>query len=306
MASGDLVAALENMISYYKLSEVQKTWVTSTGRPMHSDACRELTRIYAAMAQNFQDEGNMTDSLDHYAKAFSTAGESEDNNLINEVTYQLGLAFHKNGDPATALKHLENYLASCQKADDKEGLSKAYDAIALSYQSEGKTDEAIAAFLEYTKVSEEMKDDKALAKASLHLGALHNCIGNYLQSAGYFIKAFSVSQSEGSDRILINASRVQYGISVGHRMLSRFVKHLDQDSLPSWERLLDWKESKKNEFDKPISDKPAEIRREVRRLQLYRQEKEDKAKEKKSVAVASTKKPRRASLYVRRPSAEKV
>lgn len=79
--------------------------------------------------------------------------------------------------------------------------------------------------------------------------------GNYLQSAGYFIKAFSVSQSEGSDRILINASRVQYGISVGHRMLPRFIKHLDQDSLPCWERLLDWKEYKKNEFDKPIPDK---------------------------------------------------
>src|SRR5688572_18539871 len=77
MASGDLVTALENMISYYKLSDVHKKWVTSTGRPMHLDACRELTRIYAAMAQNFQDDGNMTDSLEHYAKAFNTAGESK-------------------------------------------------------------------------------------------------------------------------------------------------------------------------------------------------------------------------------------
>lgn len=46
----------------------------------------------------------------------------------------------------------------------------------------------------------------------------------------------------------------------------------------------------------------AEIRREVRRLQQYRQEKEERAKEKKSIGVASTKKPRRASMYVRRLS----
>lgn len=77
MASGDLVTALEHMNSYYQLSKGQKTWMTSTGRTMHSDACCELTRIYSAMAQNFQDDEDITASLEHYAKAFNIAGESK-------------------------------------------------------------------------------------------------------------------------------------------------------------------------------------------------------------------------------------
>ena len=77
MSSGDLVAALEHLTAYYQLSKGQQTWVTSTGRLMHSDACFELTRIYSTMAQNFEDEGNITDCLEHYAKAFNKAGESK-------------------------------------------------------------------------------------------------------------------------------------------------------------------------------------------------------------------------------------
>lgn len=44
----------------------------------------------------------------------------------------------------------------------------------------------------------------------------------------------------------------------------------------------------------------SKVRREVKRVQQYRQETEERLKEKKTAASVSTKKPRRSSVYIKR------
>ena len=56
----------------------------------------------------------------------------------------------------------------------------------------------------------------------------------------------------------INVNRVQYGVSMAHKMLRHLGKHITMNSMPAIERLIEWKSSRMDEFDKPFPE-PSKI-----------------------------------------------
>ena len=52
----------------------------------------------------------------------------------------------------------------------------------------------------------------------------------------------------------ININRVQFGIAMAHKMMPGFGGHVVLNRLPTVERLIEWKSSRVDEFDKPIPE----------------------------------------------------
>ena len=52
----------------------------------------------------------------------------------------------------------------------------------------------------------------------------------------------------------INVNRVQFGIAMAHKMMPGFGSHVVVNKLPTVERLIEWKSSRIDDFDKPIPE----------------------------------------------------
>lgn len=52
----------------------------------------------------------------------------------------------------------------------------------------------------------------------------------------------------------INVNRVQFGIAMAHKMMPGFGGHVVLNKLQTVERLIEWKSSRVDEFDKPIPE----------------------------------------------------
>ena len=77
--------------------------------------------------------------------------------------------------------------------------------------------------------------------------------GNYEEATKYFDKAYNLSRSMG-ETAAININRVQFGIAMAHKMMPGFGGHVVLNKLPTVERLIEWKSSRVDEFEKPIPE----------------------------------------------------
>ena len=52
----------------------------------------------------------------------------------------------------------------------------------------------------------------------------------------------------------IGSSRVLFGVAAAHKMLFHFARHVELGSKPCLDRLIEWKDNRGDEFDKPIPE----------------------------------------------------
>lgn len=52
----------------------------------------------------------------------------------------------------------------------------------------------------------------------------------------------------------INTNRVQYGISMAHKMLKGLNEHIVMGTRPALERLCEWKDARTDDFKKPFPE----------------------------------------------------
>jgi hypothetical protein len=52
----------------------------------------------------------------------------------------------------------------------------------------------------------------------------------------------------------INVNRVQFGVAMAHKMLQGIGSHIVINNLPALERLIEWKSSRIDDFDKPFPE----------------------------------------------------
>ncbi|ESO89436.1 hypothetical protein LOTGIDRAFT_125277 [Lottia gigantea] len=249
--SGRYFEAAEHFELYYNLSCNHDDWMKDDVT-FHRDACINLYHINSVIGQELQDS-DPEQSLEFLLKAFNKAKESCDRQLEGEAAYELGLAYERNGDGETALLHLNHFLETCKRAEDDEGIGRACDAIAKAYSRKGEVKESIHYLQQFVETAERSKKETELSKACHNLGNLYNKLGKYEEAAEYFSKAYNISRSLG-ETVSINTNRVQYGISMAHRMMAGFGAHLVDISQPSIERIVDWKSSRTDEFDKPFPE----------------------------------------------------
>ena len=77
--------------------------------------------------------------------------------------------------------------------------------------------------------------------------------GRYDEATEYFSKAYNLSRAL-SDGSSINTNRVQFGIAMAHKMMGGIGNHIVLGSRPAMERLVEWKSSRTDEFDKPFPE----------------------------------------------------
>lgn len=254
--SGDTYEAAENFEMFYSLCKGHTDWELEGGRPMHPEACNNLSRIYTAIAalcekQQADNTDSVEQQLAYLKKAYDMAKEGGDRKTAGQASYKLGLAHEKHGESSTALHYLTNYLETCRTLEDESGMGKACEAIAKSYESEGKIEESIKYLEMFVEVSEKSKDEKAISRASSCLGAMFNSLGRYDAAVENFNKAYHIARSM-NDKDTINASRVLFGVASAHKMLSHMATHVQLATKPCIERLIEWKDNRGDEFEKEI------------------------------------------------------
>ncbi|XP_060603184.1 tetratricopeptide repeat protein 29-like isoform X2 [Ruditapes philippinarum] len=248
--------AAENFEAYYSLAAQNKEWTTADGISFHTDACIHLARIYTTIGERVEQE-SVELMLEYLNKAYNSAKESHQEKMEGEAAYRLGLAADTAGENDTALVHLNTYLKICQSTDEKEGIGKACDAIAKTYARQGRVEESIEYLKHFVTVAEKSGQEHAYSKACHNLGNIYNTLGKYDEATKYFDKAYNLSRSMG-EVASINVNRVQFGVAMAHKMLQGIGSHIVINNLPALERLIEWKSSRIDDFDKPFPEPKAE------------------------------------------------
>lgn len=254
--NADFYNAAEHFEAYYDLSKENKDWTTGDGISFYTDSCIHLFRIYTTIGERLAQEDPEL-MLEYLTKAYNSAKESEQQKLEGEAAYRLGLASDTAGDSDTALKHLETYLKICRASDDKEGIGKACDAIAKTFARQGRVEESIEYLKQFVNVAEKSGQEHAYSKACHNLGNIYNTLGMYEEATKYFDKAYNLSRSMG-EMSSINVNRVQFGVAMAHKMLQGTQSHIVMNHQQALERLIEWKSSRVDDFEKPFPEPRSE------------------------------------------------
>ena len=57
-----------------------------------------------------------------------------------------------------------------------------------------------------------------------------------------------------NDTESISSSRVLFGVAAAHKMLQAVTLHVDLGTRPCIERMIEWKDNRGDEFDKPLPE----------------------------------------------------
>ncbi len=248
---GDFFSAADNFELFYNLCQDKSEWTFSEGEPMHYEASINLARIYTTIADHMESEGSVDTALEFLAKAYEMSQGGGDRMLEGEASYRLGVAYDKNGDPETGLVYLTKYLDICRGRDDSIGMGKCCQAMAKAFERQNKIEDSIRYLEMFVEVSEKSKDEKATSRACSNLGAMYNSLGRYEQAVEYFNKAYNISRAL-NDTEAISSSRVLFGVAAAHKMLENVSNHINKCIHPSVERLIEWKDNRGDDFDKPL------------------------------------------------------
>ena len=82
---------------------------------------------------------------------------------------------------------------------------------------------------------------------------LYHLQGRYSEASEYFSKSYNLSRSLG-DKEAISTNRVQFGIAMAHKMMNGIDSHMVMGTRPALERLIEWKNARVDEFDKPFPE----------------------------------------------------
>ena len=82
--------------------------------------------------------------------------------------------------------------------------------------------------------------------------------GEYKEAFEHFSRAYNISRSLSSTSRLQQLSRILSGVAHAHGIMYHYTDHINTaSSRASVARLMDWKDSRHDEFDRPFSPPPA-------------------------------------------------
>ncbi|XP_064637606.1 tetratricopeptide repeat protein 29-like isoform X2 [Lineus longissimus] len=253
--SNNLLQSAEQFESFHVLVK-GRSWEDVGGESLHGQACNHLTRIYTAIAKKCEKD-EPEQSLEYLIKAYNMAKEGGNKKMEGESSFRLGLGYDKVGNATTALLYLNRYFDMCKAIDDDAGLGLACEAIAKAYERQDKVEESIKYLQMFVEVAEKSGEQKAVSRACSDLGAVFNSLSRYEEASEYFTKAYNISRSL-NDKEAISSSRVQYGIAIAHKMLVHVSKHVESANRQCVGRMVDWKSSRNDQFEKEIKDSAVE------------------------------------------------
>ena len=81
--------------------------------------------------------------------------------------------------------------------------------------------------------------------------------GRYDAAVEHLTKAYNIARAM-NDAEAINSARTLLGVASAHRMLAGVSLHVVTATRPCVERIIEWKDNRGDEFEKPIPEDTAE------------------------------------------------
>ena len=76
--------------------------------------------------------------------------------------------------------------------------------------------------------------------------------GRYDSAVEHFNKAYNIARSL-NDKETISASRVLFGVASAHKMMMNYSSHIESGNKSCLERIVEWKDNRGDDFERPIS-----------------------------------------------------
>ncbi|XP_078403930.1 tetratricopeptide repeat protein 29 isoform X2 [Cetorhinus maximus] len=176
--------------------------------------------------------------------------------------YRVALGYLSAGDPDTAIGYLQMYLELSNSMDDDIGLGKTYEALAKALISTGHSSEALEYLKQFLTLAEKSDDKQSLVDACRFLGIMYNNLGQYDVARKYIWRGYEIAVTLG-DLHLLEIMQVNFGIFKAHAMMTTYCHHVEAAGHGNLERLVTWKDSRKDTFEVPIMEDVATVKQVV-------------------------------------------
>ncbi|XP_067824149.1 tetratricopeptide repeat protein 29 [Heptranchias perlo] len=258
---GQLDKAAEHYEVFYQLT-VGKTWQDENSCSHFAQACANLWRIYTLLADEKLGSEQYKEAIKSLRKAYDIAKEGGDKKMELAALYRVALGYLSAGDPDTAIGYLQIYLSLSQSMDDDIGLGKTYEALAKALVSIGRSPEALEYLKTFLDLAEKSDDKQSLVDACRFLGIMYNNLGQYEIACKYIWRGYEIAMTLG-DLHLLEIMQVHFGIFKAHSMMTIYCRHIEAAGHVNLERLVTWKDSRKDTFNYPIREDVATVKRDI-------------------------------------------
>uniref|UniRef100_UPI00398EE6E6 tetratricopeptide repeat protein 29 isoform X2 n=1 Tax=Pristiophorus japonicus TaxID=55135 RepID=UPI00398EE6E6 len=255
---GQLDKAAEHYEVFYQLT-MGKTWQDENGGCHFAQACANLWRIYTELADEKLESGQYREANKSLRKAYDIAKEGGDRKMELAALYRVALGYLSAGDPDTAIGYLQMYLELSNSMDDDIGLGKTYEALAKALVSTGHSSDALEYLKTFLGLAEKSDDKQSLVDACKFLGIMHNNLGQYDIACKYIWRGYEIAMTLG-DLHLLEIMQVHFGIFKAHAMMTIYCRHVEAAGHINLERLVTWKDSRKDTFSDPIIEDVATVK----------------------------------------------
>ncbi|XP_041034644.1 tetratricopeptide repeat protein 29, partial [Carcharodon carcharias] len=249
---GQLDKAAEHYEIFHQLT-VGMTWQDENGCYHFAQACANLWRIYTLLADEQLENEQYKEANKSLRKAYDIAREGGDKKMELAALYRVALGYLSAGDPDTAISYLQMYLELSNSMDDDIGLGKTYEALAKALISTGHSSEALEYLKQFLTLAEKSDDKQSLVDACRFLGIMYNNLGQYDVARKYIWRGYEIAVTLG-DLNLLEIMQVNFGIFKAHAMMTTYCHHVEAAGHGNLERLVTWKNSRKDTFNVPIME----------------------------------------------------
>mgnify|MGYP002804017197 CR=1 FL=1 len=245
------IEAMQCFEHFYNLTNGRLWQMEDTGRTLFSMACESLQNVYTTLATQLKAV-DPPESISFLLKAYKVAKEGDDLRGRGDASYLLGSAYLDNDDPETALLYHNEYLSICQENEDLTGMGKAHRAMAKSYEKQRDIESAVKNLESFVELSEKSGDVREQQRACSAIGEMLHTLGKYEESVRYIEKAYKLTKKieEEENKELV---RTEYGIVIANLVMFGLSQAMNTTSAQNIDKLLNWKESRKDVFAATVS-----------------------------------------------------
>uniref|UniRef100_T1JNN2 Tetratricopeptide repeat protein 29 n=1 Tax=Strigamia maritima TaxID=126957 RepID=T1JNN2_STRMM len=233
--------AAEHFRIMHKMSDKQ-TWQNVHYKPMHAEAAFNIAKMYLAMADEKEEEGDMAEAFKLYLKALTMTKTANDRGMMVHVYLKLGRMYMNRNEVPEALSCYRHVEKMCKEIGEFKGLCKTYQSMAEVCTNSGRDEEARDYLKKFAYTAERHNMSEELIKASYLLGKVYSTKHqNYTSAWQSFSKSFTVAQRLENVYLGDNV-RVNCGIALANSILERYTATLIRCNEEGYvETLLDWK-----------------------------------------------------------------
>ncbi|MEX1188321.1 MAG: tetratricopeptide repeat protein [Bacteroidia bacterium] len=142
-------------------------------------------------------ENKIESSVSYYLQAMHDAELIGNNDMVAQITTNLGLVFSSQRDFGRAILYLKRALKKYSGTEDKKGLSKTFSALGTAFFNQALYDSSSFYHKKALAISNELKDLGGRAESLNNLAEIEIARGRYKTAINYLIESDSLRTISG-------------------------------------------------------------------------------------------------------------